>query len=248
MDKIMYYFKKNNIDLKFIESTQKFGINKNNECTRLLNDISLYKFYSYILGVKRSGRCQYLLFDDAYHILINEVTQTAFLKKLDNFLTPESVDDTIINIFIKQLREKNKITRKELAAGIDKSIRSIMAYENLHLNITVEILESILKFLNISLENYKKEFETYLKTNNLNYLFHDFQINRSLMENQNKKEVKDLVPIKRLTEKYNIKLSLIYRYSKIANESMKEDNYKIVKGKVSLKKFDEIYTKYNRSE
>lgn len=248
MDKIMYYFRKNNIDLKFVESTQKFGINKKNQYTRLLNEISLYNFYSYILGVKRSGRNQYLLFDDTYHILINEVSQTTFLKKLDKILSPTPVDDTIINIFIKQLREKNKITRKKLASGINKSIRSIMAYENLHLNITVEILESILKFLNISLENYKKEFKNYLKINNLKLSFDDFQVNRSLMENQNKKEILDLVPIKKLTEKYNIKLSLIYRYSKIANESMKEENYKLVKGKVSLKKFDEIYTKYNRSE
>lgn len=119
-----------------------------------------------------------------------------------------------------------------------------MAYESFRLYITVEVLEGLLNFFKLSILDYKDKFNKFLEINNLELDFNSFIINKLLIKHNTKKDIDDLVEVKYLLGKYNKKLSSIYRYTKIANEEMKEE-YKIVKGKVSLKKFDEVFRRFN---
>ena len=244
MNKIEHYLRKNNIELIFKENTQKLGINKNNKCNSLITEVSLYKLDKYLLGVKRSGRSQYFLFDKDLNIIINEAFQDEFLKKLDDVLASKAPDVTLINRFFKELRESNNVSQQQLAKAIDKSLRTVMAYESFRLYITVEVLEGLLNFFKLSILDYKDKFNKFLEINNLELDFNSFIINKLLIKHNTKKDIDDLVEVKYLLGKYNKKLSSIYRYTKIANEEMKEE-YKIVKGKVSLKKFDEVFRRFN---
>lgn len=247
MDKIEYYLRQNNIELIFKENVKKLGVNRKNKCNGLITEVSLYKLDKYLLGVKRSGRNQYFLFDKDFNIIINEVFQDEFLKKLDDVLASKAPDVTLINRFFKELRENNNITRQELAESINKSLRTIMAYESFRLYITAEVLEELIRFFKLSIIDYKEKFNKFLEINNLELDFDSFIINKLLMKYNTKKDIDDLVEIKTLIGNYDKKLASIYRYTKIANEEMKEE-YKIVKGKVSLKKFDEVLRRFNNDK
>lgn len=244
MKKIEFYLRKNNIELIFKENIKKLGINKKNKCNGLITEVSLYKLNKYLLGVKKNGRSQYFLFDKDFNIIINEAFQDEFLKKLDDILASKAPDTTLINKFFKELRESNNITRQELAEAINKSLRTIMAYESFRLYITVEVLEGLLNFFKLSILDYKDKFNKFLEINNLELDFDSFITNKLLIKYNAKKDIDDLVEIKSLLGNYDKKLASIYRYTKIANEEMKEE-YKIVRGKVSLKKFDEVFRRFN---
>lgn len=244
MNKIEYYLRQNNIELIFKKNVKKLGISKKNKCNGLITEVSLYKLDKYLLGVKRSGRSQYFLFDKDFNIIINEAFQDEFLKELDDILASKAPDITLINRFFKELRESNDITRQELAKAINKSLRTIMAYESFRLYITVEVLEELIRFFKLSIIDYKEKFNKFLEINNLELDFDSFIINKLLMKHNTKKDIDDLVEIKSLLGNYDKKLASIYRYTKIANEEMKEE-YKIVRGKVSLKKFDEVFRRFN---
>lgn len=244
MEKIKYYFRKNNLKINFIEKREKIGINKHNKINGKINLFNFYKISTYTLAVKVDGRPQFILFDKDYNMIINEFSQNSFLSKITPYFSEIKSESYLINKFFSNLRKNKNITQKNLAFGIKKSLITIRSYENNKLNINLKTLESLLIFFNLTVKKYELEFDKFLKENNSSLTFYDFSLNNLLLENKKLMHIDDLISIKEVALKYNIKLSLAYRYGKIANNEMNED-FKVIPGKVSLKKFNEIYWRFN---
>lgn len=250
MDKIIYYFNSQlNIKLSFIEKIEKLGIKKDNSSSSSIINISFYQIenHNYILGVKRSGRPQYILFSKNMEILINKYSQASFIQELEDYF-PKTKDNKnqIIGQVLRKLRQNLKIPQIELSKRINKKSTTLRKYENGQLNIYPENLKNILKNLNVTLDEYKKFFCTYLKKENLEYSFNDFIVNKEVFTskesttNNNK-----LLGIHQVITKYKINMTLAYRYMKIANEELRETGETIIPGKVDEKKIEEIYWRFN---
>lgn len=249
MDKIIYYFNQLNIKLSFKEKMEKLGIKKDNSSSSSIIKMSFYQIenHDYLLGIKRSGRPQYILFNKSMEVLVNKSSQTSFIQELEKFF-PKTEDNKniIIGQVLRKLRQKLKIPQIELSKRINKKSTTLRKYENGQLNIYPENLKNILKNLNVTLDEYKKFFCIYLKKENLGYNFNDFIVNKEIFfskestTNNNK-----LLGIHQVITKYKINMTLAYRYMKIANEELRENGENIIPGKVDEKKFEEIYWRFN---
>lgn len=54
---------------------------------------------------------------------------------------------------IKSIRKKNKLTQKDLADKLNKSVRMVQKYENGEVTPNIEVLKEISKILNVSLDS-----------------------------------------------------------------------------------------------
>ncbi|EIF6297239.1 helix-turn-helix transcriptional regulator [Clostridium perfringens] len=54
---------------------------------------------------------------------------------------------------IKSIRKKNKLTQKDLADKLNKSVRMVQKYENSEVTPNIEVLKKISKILNVSLDS-----------------------------------------------------------------------------------------------
>ena len=54
---------------------------------------------------------------------------------------------------IKSIRKKNKLTQKDLADKLNKSVRIVQKYENGEVTPNIEVLKEISKILNVSLDS-----------------------------------------------------------------------------------------------
>lgn len=251
MDKIIYYFKQLNIELQFIEKKTQLGLTKSNKLSNNIIDISFYKIKdnnNFILGIKRSGRPQYLLFNPKMEILINSSNQKDFFNLLGNYynLTGKNTDDKnkILGNILKNIRKLKKVHHITLAKSIGKSYSSLRAYENGNINITTVNLYKIIIALNLTFEEYQKLFIKYLRGEK--YSFYDFIIHKELKKYFNTKSIEgENLNCYQIVSQYRINLSLAYRYMRIANEELREAGIKIEHGKVNKTKFEEIYRRFN---
>lgn len=97
-----------------------------------------------------------------------------------------------------------------------------------------------LHMLDIKLEEYIGMF------NHTSYKFKDFSINKIIeiyLKNLEKIDLNDYISVDEIAEMYNLKLGTAYRFMKIANSEMQEEDEIVLKGKVYKKKFNEIYKK-----
>lgn len=249
MDKITYFFKKLNIRIKFIENCEKLGVKKDNTSSSGIISMSFYQIENseYLLGIKRSGRPQYILFDKNMNILINKSSQTSFILELKEYF-PKTQDnkDFIIGQVLRKLRQKLKIPQIELSKRINKKSTTLRKYENGQLNISTKILNEILSQLSVSIEEYKTFFCGYLKKEGLEYNFNDFMVNKEIITYKpNIINDKELLNIYQVITNYKINMSLAYRYMRIANNELKEKGIAIINGKVDKTKFEEIYWRFN---
>lgn len=252
MDKILYFFEKNNIKYKFYEKVEKLGLRKNNTVSSYGIILSLYsiknKENNFTLGVKRTGRPQYILFSDNElgNILINEASQRSFIRVFKEKYLKDTIEnkdqelikDKILGNILKTLRINSGLKRSEFYERIDKSEIAGRKYEAGTLKIHHEVMFLALYMLNIKLEEYIGMF------NHTDYKFKDFSINKILdnyLKNLEKIDLNDYVSADEIAEMYNLKLGTAYRFIKIANSEMQEEEAIVLKGKVYKKKFDEIY-------
>lgn len=249
MDKITYFLKKLNIRIKFIENCEKLGVKKDNTSSSGIISMSFYQIENseYLLGIKRSGRAQYILFDKNMNILINKSSQTSFILELKEYF-PKTQDnkDFIIGQVLRKLRQKLKIPQIELSKRINKKSTTLRKYENGQLNISTKILNEILSQLSVSIEEYKTFFCGYLKKEGLEYNFNDFMVNKEIITYKpNIINDKELLNIYQVITNYKINMSLAYRYMRIANNELKEKGIATINGKVDKTKFEEIYWRFN---
>lgn len=249
MDKITYFLKKLNIRIKFIENCEKLGIKKDNTSSSGIISISFYQIENseYLLGIKRSGRPQYILFDKNMNILINKSSQTSFILELKEYF-PKTQDnkDFIVGQVLRKLRQNLKIPQIELSKRINKKSTTLRKYENGQLNISTKILNEILSQLSVSIEEYKTFFCIYLKKEKLEYNFNDFMVNKEIITYKpNIINDKELLNIYQVITNYKINMSLAYRYMRIANNELKEKGIATINGKVDKTKFEEIYWRFN---
>ncbi|ELC8426421.1 TPA: RstR family transcriptional repressor [Clostridium perfringens] len=54
---------------------------------------------------------------------------------------------------IKSIRKKNKLTQKDLADKLNKSVRMVQKYENGEVTPNIDVLKKISKILNVSLDS-----------------------------------------------------------------------------------------------
>lgn len=248
MDKITYFLKKLNIRIKFIENCEKLGIKKDNTSSSGIINMSFYQIENseYLLGIKRSGRPQYILFDKNMNILINKSSQISFITELEGYF-PKTQDNKnlIIGQVLRKLRQKLKIPQIELSKRINKKSTTLRKYENGQLNISAKILNEILSQLSVSIEEYKTFFCIYLKKEKLEYGFNDFIVNRDItIYKPSVIAEEELLNIHQIITKYKINMSLAYRYMRIANNELKEKGKTIISGKVDKTKFEEIYWRF----
>lgn len=249
MDKIIYYFKQLNIKLSFKENVEKLGIKKDNSVSNSIINISFYQIenHNYLLGIKRSGRPQYILFNKNMDILINKPSQTSFIQELEQYFPKNEEDKSkIIGQVLRKLRQKLKIPQIELSEKINKKSTTLRKYENGQLNISTEILNEILSKLGVSIGEYKNFFYEYLKKEGLEYNFNDFIVNKEIITYKpNIINDKELLNIYQVITNYKINMSLAYRYMRIANNELKEKGIATINGKVDKTKFEEIYWRFN---
>lgn len=247
MDKLRYFFKTRNLDLVFQEKVEKIGVKKDNSFGNNKIQISLYRCKNILLGVKRSGRPQYLLFSfPDMKLLENCKNQTEMIKKLPKYIQDDKIDmDKIVGLFFKHFRVIKHCTQKTLAEKLNISLSTLRKYENGGLSIPPAVLQNFMDVFNIKIDEYKNQFKCFLKENNLNLRFSDFVLHKVFQKNIDKKQITDIKNITQIMKLYKINMKLAYRYMKIANEEMRESNYIITPGKVSLKKFDEVYRRFN---
>lgn len=249
MDKIIYFFNQKNIKLVFKENNEKLGIKKDNSSSSSIISMSFYQIENstYLLGVKRSGRPQYILFSKNMEILINKYSQASFIQELEDYF-PKTKDDKnqIIGQVLRKLRQNLKIPQIELSKRINKKSTTLRKYENGQLNIYPENLKSILNHLNITIEEYKKFFISYLEKEKLDYSFEDFLVNKEIfISKHSTTDNNNLLSIHQVITNYKINMGLAYRYMKIANEELRESGKNIIPGKVDKNKFEEIYWRFN---
>mgnify|MGYP002094620550 CR=1 FL=1 len=249
MDKIIYFFNQLNIKIALKENTEKLGIKKDNSTSNSIINISFYQIenHDYLLGIKRSGRPQFILFNKNMDILINKPSQASFIREIEQYFPKNEEDkNKIIGQVLRKLRQKLKIPQIELSKRINKKSTTLRKYENGQLNISPKVLNEILAQLNISLEEYKTFFCAYLKKEKLEYKFNDFITNKEIVTYKPivVDETKHL-NIHQLVTNYKINMSLAYRYMKIANEELRERGETIISGKVDKNKFEEIYWRFN---
>lgn len=249
MDKIIYYFNQLNIKLSFKENVEKLGIKKDNSISNSIINISFYQIenHDYLLGIKRSGRPQYILFNKNMEVLVNKASQTSFIQELEKFF-PKTEDNKniIIGQVLRKLRQKLKIPQIELSKRINKKSTTLRKYENGQLNISTEILNEILSKLDVSIGEYKNFFCEYLKKESLEYNFNDFMVNKEIITYKpNIINDKELLNIYQVITNYKINMSLAYRYMRIANNELKEKGIATINGKVDKTKFEEIYWRFN---
>lgn len=254
MDKILYFFEKNNVKYKFYEKVEKLGLRKNNTVSSYGIILSLYsiknKENNFILGVKRTGRTQYILFSDKElgNILINEASQESFIRVFKEKYLKDTIEnkdqdlikDKILGNILKTLRINSGLKRSEFYEKLNKSEIAGRKYEAGTLKIHHEVMFLALYMCNIKLEEYTGMF------NHTDYKFKDFSINK-IIEIYLKKSLKinlaDYISANEIAEIYNLKLGTVYRFMKIANSEMQEEDEIVLKGKVYKKKFNEIYKK-----
>lgn len=243
MNKIEYFFRQKDLELKFVEKTEKIGINKKNKPNGFLTEVSIYKAGEYYVGVKRTGRPQYFLFDLKFNLLVNAYNQVGFLSKLKDMLSPKTTGvecrSFLVNEFIKQQRMLRFATKKEFAQKIGMSDSYISLCETKGRRIRADILALLIKGLGMSYEEYREAFENEIGG------FDSFLVHEELQEYLNRVKVDDLIRIRDLQKYYPIKMGLIYRYAKITSEEMRENNLLTIEGKVSLKEFDKVYRRFN---
>lgn len=249
MDKIIYFFNQKNIKLVFKENNEKLGIKKDNSSSSSIISMSFYQIENstYLLGVKRSGRPQYILFNKSMEVLVNKSSQISFIKELEKFF-PKTEDNknVIIGQVLRKLRQKLKIPQIELSKRINKKSTTLRKYENGQLNISAKILNEILSQLSVSIEEYKTFFCGYLKKEGLEYNFNDFMVNKEIITYKpNIINDKELLNIYQVITNYKINMSLAYRYMRIANNELKEKGIVTINGKVDKTKFEEIYWRFN---
>lgn len=252
MDKIIYYFNRLNIKLSFKEKIEKLGIKKDNSLSSSIINISFYQIenHDYLLGVKRSGRPQYILFNKNMEVLANKSSQASFIQELEKFFPKiEGKKNIIVGQALRKLRQNLKIPQIELSKRINKKSTTLRKYENGQLNIYPENLKNILKNLNVTLDEYKNFFCTYLKKENIEYSFNDFIVNKEIFTSKESTTTTNkLLGIHQIITKYKINMTLAYRYMKIANEELRENGKNIISGKVDEKKFEEIYWRFNNEK
>lgn len=251
MDKITYFFKKLNIEVQFLEKKTQLGLTKSNKLSNSIIDISFYKIKdsnNFTLGIKRSGRPQYLLFNKKMEILVNSPNQKDFFKFLNNYYNPINKNsdnkNKILGNILKIIRKIKRIHHVTLAKSIGKSCSSLRAYENGNLNITTENLYKIIIALNLTFEEYQKLFIKYLYKEK--YSFYDFILHKEVRKYFNTKSIEgESLSCHQIVLQYKINLSLAYRYMKIANEELREAGVKTEHGKVNKIKFEEVYRRFN---
>lgn len=164
--------------MKYQETVKKLGVKKDNTISNTTQIFKVYKIKNYILMVKITGRYQYLLLDNDFKILINSENQVTFIKQLEKYFTYQQ--NINIGAILKKIRKRKNVSPQVLATQIEKKYSTLRAYENGNLRIDSQILQKILKKLDVSLNEYIQEFNNYITEQGYDIKFFDLLIHKEI--------------------------------------------------------------------